>query len=65
MANSKQIGIASIIVVIAITGISLAIGLLSDRYLPDDNFLEEASEEEIKQQTGADIDLTPRSPEKR
>lgn len=31
--------------------------------LPDDNIIEEVSESLIKEKTGADIDLTPSSPE--
>lgn len=37
-------------------------------YLPgwkQDNVVEEACEEVIKQETGADVDLTPESPEKK
>lgn len=33
--------------------------------LPDDNLLEELTEDLIKEETGADIDLTPSTPEKK
>jgi hypothetical protein len=41
-----------------------AIGIVSTHFLGDDNIIEECSEEIIKEETGLDLDLTPRSKEK-
>ncbi len=40
----------------------IIIGIFSTYLLGDDNPIEEYSEEIIKEETGLDIDLTPKSP---
>lgn len=42
---------------------AIIIGLLSSRFLFQDNPIEETSEEIIKKETGVDIDLTPATSE--
>jgi hypothetical protein len=42
---------------------AIIIGLLSGRFLFQDNSIEEISEEVIKKETGVNIDLTPATPE--
>lgn len=44
-------------------GLITACGLLSTKFLGDDNPVEEASEEIIEDITGVEIDLSPESPE--
>ena len=44
---------------------AIIIGLLSAYFWYQDNPIEETSEEIIKEQTGADVDLTPKTPEKK
>lgn len=51
------------ILMIIILLVASVIGLVSVKYLGDDNPIEEISEEIIKVETGVTIDLTPLSPE--
>ena len=44
---------------------AIIIGLLSAYFWYQDNPIEETSEEIIKEQTGVDVDLTPKTPEKK
>lgn len=55
----------SLVILIVVVAAAAGIGYISAKFLGDDNPVEEASEEVIKAGTGADIDLTPASPEKR
>ena len=43
----------------------VAVGVLSDRFLGDDNVVEESSEAILSDQIGLNIDLSPKSKEKR
>jgi len=51
---------------VAVAALAAAIGLSSTYIfkMGDDNQVEEAAEQVIKNETGHDIDLTPKSPEK-
>lgn len=51
------------VTVFVIIGLAIAAAVISQKYLGDDNVIEESSEEIIKYQTGIDIDLSPNSPE--
>lgn len=44
---------------------AIIIGLLSAYFWYQDNPIEETSEEIIKEQTGVDVDLTPKTPEEK
>lgn len=46
-----------------IVGLAMLIGVGSRLFLKDDNVIEEVAEEMIKEKTGLDIDLSPKSPE--
>lgn len=48
-----------------ITATVFLIGVISVHFLGDDNPIEEACEEIIKLETGKEIDLSPKSPEKK
>lgn len=54
-------GGSTVLIIIAIVSV---VGLLSTRFLGDDNVVEETAEEVIKMHTGVDIDLSPESIEK-
>lgn len=58
--------LALILKILAIGG-ALVAGLSSVLYfhLPDDNPVEEISEEIIKEETGINVDLSPKSPEEK
>jgi uncharacterized protein YpmB len=60
MWYQKKENIIKMIVVILV----VILGISSAYFLGDDNPVEETSEEVIKAQTGIDVDLTPKSPEK-
>lgn len=55
---------ASVLIFLAIVITACAVGLFSSKYLGDDNPIEQAAEEIIKEETGIKIDLTPNSKEK-
>ncbi len=58
----SEMGIKVVIILAAIV-----VGVAS-RYIPgykDDNVVEEASEQVVKEESGFDLDFTPGSPEKR
>ena len=63
MGNSKKRGIATLAIIVSVTILCAVIGIVSDKYLGDDNLVEEESEQIIKNETGLDIDLTPKSKE--
>lgn len=46
-----------------IIGVAAIIGVLSSRWLGDDNEVEETAEKVIEMQTGVDLDLSPNSKE--
>lgn len=48
---------------IIVTCSAIVIGISSNYFLKEDNLIEEAAEEVIKEKTGFDIDLTPSSKE--
>ena len=50
--------------IIIILGMLAIVGYISSRWLGDDNEIEEFAESAIEMQTGANIDLTPGSPER-
>ncbi len=54
-----------VILIISIVVFAAVIGVISSKYLGDDNALEEATEAVIEKETGLDIDLTPTSKEKK
>lgn len=55
--------IAAILSVVIVV-VSLAVGLISRRFIKEpDNPIEEIAEEVIKKEIGIDIDLSPDSPE--
>jgi hypothetical protein len=54
---------AGFIIFIIIVAVCAIGGIISDRYLGDDNQIEEAAEAIIKEETGINIDLSPKSPE--
>lgn len=58
MIKTKSVIIAFVVV----AAVSI-IGLISARYLGNDNIVEEQMEKIIKAETGADVDLTPLSAE--
>jgi len=47
------------VIVLAITALTLCLGLVSTIYIGNDNPVEQACEAVIKQQTGVTIDLSP------
>lgn len=53
----------SLIMIAIILG-AVVLGMVSSNYLDDDNAFEEISEEIIEEQTGFDIDLSPKSKER-
>lgn len=53
----------SLIILISILVICVASGVISSKYLGDDNPVEETAEKIIDSQTGIDVDLTPNSKE--
>lgn len=53
----------SLVIIGAIVGTCVLVGVVSRYFLPDDNILEECAEEVIKEYTGVDIDLSPSTPE--
>lgn len=55
-------GFVIFIIIVAVCAIG---GIISDRYLGDDNQIEEAAEAIIKEETGVNIDLSPSTPEKK
>lgn len=57
MAKSK--GVATIAVIIVITLTCTIIGVVSQKYLGPDNFLEDSAEGVIKEQTGLSVDFSP------
>lgn len=59
MANSNKRGIAAIGIIIAISVLAAVVGIVSDRYLGDDNPVEQEAEKIIKDETGMDVDLSP------
>lgn len=60
----RKYGLASILCLIGvISSVVLCVVLAKYMGLQDDNPIEEAVEEVIKEQTGLDIDLTPLTPE--
>ncbi len=63
----KQYGLydAGFVIFIIIVVVCAIGGIISDRYLGDDNQIEEAAEAIIKEETGVNIDLSPSTPEKR
>lgn len=53
-------------IIIGLTFFSMiVVGFISHKFLGDDNIIEEIVEAIIKKKTGLDIDLTPRSKEKK
>lgn len=54
---------AAIITTGIVLGLITACGLLSTKFLGDDNPIEEAAEEVIKEITHVEIDLSPNTPE--
>jgi hypothetical protein len=50
-------------IIIIITALSIALGIFSIKFLGDDNIVEEVCEEVIKDSTGVDADLSPKSSE--
>ena len=60
MAANK--GIAAIVVIIAISVTAAIIGIVSEKYLGENNEIEKLSEEVIEHETGikVDLDLDPK-----
>lgn len=54
-------GGSTILIIIAVAAL---VGVVSSRWLGDDNAVEETAEEVIENETGLKIDLSPGSPEK-
>lgn len=50
-------------IVIGVVLVCAAVGYFSVKFLGPDNPVEEAAEEVIQLETGAKVDLTPRTPE--
>lgn len=55
----KAKGIASLIIIGVIVVGCTVIAIVSDKYLPADNAIEQIAEAEIKQETGIDVDFSP------
>lgn len=53
----------SILMIIGSIALAVTVGLLSQKYLGDDNFIEEICEEIIHKKTGLEVDLSPKSKE--
>lgn len=53
----------SIPIIIVIISIVTAVGIISTHFLGPDNPVEEVAEEIIKEETGLNIDLSPKSAE--
>ena len=51
------------VAIFAVIGMCIAAGVISQKYLGDDNVIEEAAEDVIKMETNIDVDLSPNSPE--
>lgn len=62
-SNVKDYLKMSVLVVSIIVAIAAVIGFSSQFFYGPDNKIEEACEEAIKLETGADVDLSPDSPE--
>jgi hypothetical protein len=68
MPNIKNVGLlmklydagTTVLIIIAVVA---AIGVLSSKFLGDDNAVEEFSEEILELKTGVSVDLTPESQE--
>lgn len=55
----------SIFIIIGIVALCAVVGAISVKYLGDDNVVEETAEDVIKDVSGINIDLSPRSPDKK
>lgn len=53
----------SLVIIGAIVGTCVLVGVVSRFFMPDDNPIEEIAEEVIKEYTGVEVDLSPESPE--
>lgn len=61
LSKIYDISVPIIIVIVTICGV---VGWLSSKRFGNENIIEEASEEVIKDVSGIDVDLTPQSPER-
>lgn len=59
MGSYKSRGIATIALIAVISGIAMIVGIVSSKYLGNDNAVEQAAEAVIEEETGIDIDLSP------
>ena len=64
---TKKLGgnVTGILITLGIIAAAVALGVGSQYYLGEDNVIEEAMEEVIKDKVGVDLDLSPSSPEKK
>jgi len=62
--NMKFFELGTLVIIIAIAALA-AIGIVSQKYLGEDNIVEETVEAVIKEKTGLDIDLSPKTIEEK
>lgn len=60
----KFFELGTLVIIIAIAALA-AIGIISQKYLGEDNIVEETVEAVIKEKTGLDIDLSPKTIEEK
>ena len=60
----KFFELGTLVIIIAIAALA-AIGIVSQKYLGEDNIIEETVEAIIKEKTGLDIDLSPKTIEEK
>ena len=56
--------LGTLVIIIAVAALA-AIGIVSQKYLGEDNIVEETVEAVIKEKTGLDIDLSPKTIEEK
>lgn len=63
--KTKGMSMTGIIITIAIVVGAFTVGIASQYYMGDDNAVEEVAENIIEDQTGVNIDLSPKTKEKK
>lgn len=59
MGDSKSKGVAALVIVAGVCLFCAVVAIVSDRYLPPDNEVEQIAEKVIKEESGIDVDFTP------